>query len=314
LSTNPLDLFGDLFSPEEKSVIQDAIVASKPELKPFVKKPKPEEKVRELGEISREPVKTMEGAIQNSGVEVDPNTKELLVPQMTEDETSANKPAYGKHLLRVRPPKGVPLDKFQLCVSNAFALYQLSGNFDVDKVVERSGLTPGLVGKVLRSEQFTVALRARGVHVDPEIRGLTTEQEQALVLLTDPTAGPLKAKLKALGWSYSKYQAQFKHPAFKEAMEGITEHTLAQNSDSLVVLEALALNGDLNAIKYKHLLNGTYDPNRQNNIDIMAVISTVFEIVAKHVRDPEILQALGSELGAVAKSLSPAPTQRLLEN
>ncbi|QSJ04808.1 hypothetical protein [Cellulosimicrobium phage DS1] len=308
------DIFGDLFTPEEQEVINAAILNTKPELKGMLSKPKPEDGPtrRVPGEISQEPIKG-EGYIENSGVRVDENTRELLVPEMSADETAENTPARGRQLLRVRPPHGVPLDKFRLVVSNAFALYQLHGAFGTDSLVERTGLTPGIVGKIVTSAEFKIALETRGVAVDPEVRGLTVEQEQALLILTDPTAGPLSKKLKAIGWSYAKYKSNMKHAPFAEQMRGVTEQTLADNSDSFVVLEALALNGDLNAIKYKHLLNGTYDPNRQQNIDVVAIISTVFEAVTKHVKDPEVLQGLAQDLQGIARAVGNQPQQRILE-
>src|SRR5690606_10943430 len=125
-----------------------------------------------------------EGYIENSGVRVDNKTRELLIPEMSPDETASNQPARGKQLLRVRPPSGVPVDKFRLVISNAFALYQLHGNISTDALVERTALTPGMVSKIVTSQEFKIALEARGVAVDPTLRGLTVEQEQALIVLT----------------------------------------------------------------------------------------------------------------------------------
>lgn len=308
------DIFGDLFTKEEQDVINAAILDSKPELKEHLSKPRPEDgPTRRIpGEVSQEPVKG-NGYIENSGVRVDTKTHELLIPEMSADETAENTPARGRQLLRVRPPSGVPLDKFRLVVSNAYALYQLHGAYGTDSLVERTGLTPGIVGKIVTSAEFKIALEARGVAVDPKVRGLTVEQEQALLILTDPTMGPLKTKLKKIGWTYAKYKSQMKHAAFAQQMSGIVEQTLADNNDSIVVLEGLILNGDLNAIRYKHLLNGTYDPHRQQNVDALAIISAVFEAVTKHVKDPEILAALAGDLQGIARTVAPTPQQKLLE-
>lgn len=255
---------------------------------------------------SDEPVKEIPGALQNSGIKQDDDS--VWVPVLTPEELERNTPSRGKNMVKVKAPAGVSVHTFYTLLSNAYALYLTEGNYGNDALQSRTGLAPGIISKVLASPEFKYALRTRGV--EPTSTGLTTEQDYVLLALTDPSDGKtLQQKLRALGVSYTKYRAWMKQPVFKAQVDRLTQDLLHNNVDSLVQLEKLAVAGDLSAIKYKHELNGLYDPNKQNNIDAMALISLVFEVVARHVNNPVALQGIGAELGQIAQELKLGPKQ-----
>lgn len=253
--------------------------------------------------ISDEPVKP-EGFIQNSGIKEGRSDKEILVPHVPSEDLDANLPSRGKKMVPVTVPTGIGRGTFLTLLSNAYALYVTTGNYTNEKLQARTGLTEGAVGKVISSPEFKYALRMRGV--TPDSRGLTYQQDLAIQVLSDPSDGKnLQQKLKVIGISYSVYRGWMKQPAFKEAMSAFTNDTLFDNTASITQLSKLVGQGDLPAIKYFHELNGTYDPNRQQSIDVIALMSKMLEIISKHVKDPAALEGVAKEFQQVAVDLQP---------
>lgn len=253
--------------------------------------------------VSDEPVKPG-GALQNSGIKVEGN--EVLVPHMEPDELARNTPSRGKGMVPIKAPPGVSIENFYTLLSNAYALYVTEGKYDNETLQRRTGFTETLIAKVIETPDFRRALRLRGV--EPAATGLTTEQDYAIMVLTDPSDGKtLSQKLKMLGISYAKYQGWLKNPVFKSHLDRVTESILANNADALTQLERAASEGDMAAIKFKLELNRRYDPNKQNNIDSMALMSMLFQIVATHVRDEAALEGIGNDLQRLAQDLKLTP-------
>lgn len=251
---------------------------------------------------SFEPVKIKPGAIQNSGFVEGADGKSVLIPHMSSEQLAENEPAQGKGLVRVRAPEGIGQQTFLTLLSNAYALYVLEGTYSNDSLQRRTGMVPGTIAKVLNSPEFKHALKIRGVELNAT--GLTHEQELCLQILTDPSDGKtLGQKLKLAGVTYAKYRAWMKQPIFKLQMDTLTAGLLSSNADALVQLDRLANEGDLGAIKFKFELNGLYDPNKQQNIDIVAMMGKMLEIITKYVRDPETLNNVAGELGQLAQDL-----------
>jgi hypothetical protein len=282
--------------PEIDALFKAARKAKKAE-KPAIATP-------EYKAVSEERVKP-EGEIQNSGI-IAGEGREVLVPHMSVEELETNTPARGKGMVPVTPPEGVSISAFLLLLSNAYALYVTKGSYDNDALQVRTGLAPGTIAKVLSSPEFKYALRLRGVF--PNSTGLTREQDLVLLALTDPSDGKtLQQKLRACQVSFATYRAWMKQPVFKMQMDAMTESTLSDNSHALVQLDKLAGEGDLGAIKFKLELNGRYDPNKQQNIDVIAMMSMMLDIMARHVRDPETLAAISSDMGQLASQLKLTP-------
>lgn len=255
--------------------------------------------------VSDEPVKEEPGAIQNSGVIVEGDA--VLVPHMSPEELEHNTPSRGKNLVMIKSPVGVSVATFYLLLSNAYALYVTEGAYSNEALQARTGLAEGVISKTLSSAEFQRALRLRGV--EPNATGLTTKQNYLLLLLSDPSDGKtLQQKLRAAGVSNATYRGWLKNSIFKATLDRMTGDLLTNNADSLVQLERLASSGDLGAIKYKHELNGTYDPNKQNNIDAMALMSLLFEVVSKYA-PKESLAPIAQELGEIAQRLKLGPKQ-----
>lgn len=255
-------------------------------------------------EPPKEPIEN-EPVVQNSGLQ--PTEKVVLVPHMSSEETERNSPSYGKKMVAVRPPEGISVHTFYLLLSNSYALYVTDGSYDTDRLVLRTGLSPGIVGKTLASPQFKHALRLRGVV--PDATGLTNEQDYFLLVATDPSDGrSLQQKMRALGISYATYRAWMRQPVFKQQIDAYSNGLLMDNTASITQLARLAGEGDLNAIKYMHTLNGTYNPDRQSSIDGMQVMSMMLDVIARHVKDPEALKAIAGDMRQIAQKMQSGPT------
>lgn len=276
-----------------------------------VDEPEPDMYARdEYGEplISHEPIKEPiddEPVIQNSGML--PTDTAVLVPHVSPEETERNAPSYGKKMVAVRAPEGVSVSTFYDLLSNAYALYVTEGAYDADRLVVRTGAAPGIVAKTLASPQFKHALRMRGVV--PNATGLTNEQDYFLLVATDPSDGrTLQQKMRALDVSYAKYRAWMRQPVFRSQIEAYSNGLLMDNTASITQLARLAGEGDLNAIKYMHTLNGTYNPDRQNQFDAMQVMSMMLDVIARHVKDPAALSAIAGDMRQIAVKMQSGPT------
>lgn len=220
--------------------------------------------------------------------------REIEIPEVDVEDTAAGKPAWGAPMRAVALPKGVPGAHFRDAIAGAYREYMETGTWTNEGVVKWTNLTNAQVARVATTPEFKAALAIRGVVGGSS--GLTAEQDHALMVLTAPDGQSLDKKLKQLKISHAKYRAWMKHSAFRKAMETVTQGYLHDNAQSLVMLEALSNNGDLKAIQYKHLLNGTFDPNRQQNIDAQALISEVFTILVQEVSDASTIERIASRL------------------
>ena len=237
-----------------------------------------------------------------SGITVDEDAREVLVPVMSPEETAANTNAGGKPLVAVKIPDNISPKHFRKLLGNAYASYMELGSWTNEDLVSRSGLPAGTVARIATSREFRAALKARGVAYK-NTSGLTAEQDMVLQILTNPDGRTLPQKLKQAGITMTKYRAWMKQVGFRRAFENATNGMLSDNNPGLVALFGLAAGGDLNAIKYQHLLNGTYDPNRQDKIDAVALVAQVFNVISRHVRDSDALTAIAAELQLIVQKI-----------
>lgn len=147
------------------------------------------------------------------------------------------------------------------------------------------------------SNEFSDAMAARGVPWEKQ-NGLTATQMLVLQIITNPTdRRKLETKLKAAGVTYTTYRAWLRQPQFSQYLNKVTEGMLVDHiPDFNTVLTNKALSGDLNALKFVYELSGRHDPNRQQVMDLQAVIQALVEIVTRNVSDAETLTRISNEL------------------
>lgn len=167
--------------------------------------------------------------------------------------------------------------------------------------------------------KFISSLRSRGIpeHVlssesnsEGAFRGRLLTEQQLIVanVLLDPLDKRSKLKkLTELGVTTAEYNAWLKQPRFRQYCLDRAEGALieAQPSAHMSLIERVS-QGDLGAIKYFNSMTGRYrertsagvEVNVQNNYGSDMLIQIV-EVIQRHVKDPEVLAAIGDEILAL---------------
>jgi hypothetical protein len=199
-------------------------------------------------------------------------------------------------------PEGETADNFRKVVGAAYTAYVGSARSkipDVQDVLEYTGkMTPRVVGRIMATEEFEEAIRARGVPWNKG-GGLTPQQMLALAVMTDPTnKKPPGAKLKAIGVSYGQYRAWLREPLFANKLNQLAENAIKDHlPDMQIALTNKATSGDLNAIKFVYELTGKYDPASKEVIQLKAVIQMLLEVLSRHLSSqPELLMAVATDV------------------
>lgn len=209
----------------------------------------------------------------------------------------------GKVLVPIAVPKDVDNNTFKRVVSAAFQVFLQTGNFDGGKIAQLAGLPRATVDFVSATEEFNYALACRGV--DTQGRGtITPQQDLALMVLSD--IGSKKswgARLKEAGISQATFTAWMKNPAFARRWNELSEGVLSNYGVALVELGRKAGEGDMQAIKLQLAASGRFSESQQAQIDVMAAMNRILEILAKHLADhPEIMQAVAQDLSSVVET------------
>src|SRR5690348_4832883 len=178
------------------------------------------------------------------------------------DEVDYTLPApiqKGAQPVKFTLPSGVGERTFRHIVGAANTAYvAVQGIPSVDQIYDYSDkrVTKATISKVALTDEFKQAMEQRGISWRPDdYSGISTEQQYAIQILTDPThkAKTLQQKLKLAGIPYSVYRNWLKQPTFARHLNNLTEGMLSDHVGDLhTTLMNKALNGDLNAIKYVH--------------------------------------------------------------
>lgn len=236
----------------------------------------------------------------------------VAVPVMTSNEVLARTPHGGRPMEIIDLPKNLEPEEFKAVLSAAYLAYigGVSGagsakgtaiGLNEVKRYLSVNLSDAKLQKVIESEAFKRAALARGVELAPR-PGITPEQDLALAIITDPTAGVgLAQRLKKAGVTMAKYRAWLRQPVFRNYVQKLGDGVLKEfEHDIMNSLAGLAVDGDLNAIKYAFEVSGKHNPRDQQIMDVQAVMRSMMLIIQKHVKDPETLQAIGSEIMMLA--------------
>jgi hypothetical protein len=126
--------------------------------------------------------------------------------------------------------------------------------------------------------------------------------------MTDPTNKRTPGqKLKSIGVEYSQYRAWMKNPQFKNKIESVVNQAVGDHiNDMQVALVNKAINGDLNAIKFVYEMEGKYDPNSKEVIQLRAMVNMLLEILSRHLAtQPELLKAVAIDIqSAMPKAIT----------
>ncbi len=194
-------------------------------------------------------------------------------------------------------PAGISYEDYRDVINAVYTLYtQEKALPTLDRVAGLAMVSYKTIKTITESREFISAMQSRGVPWT-DSKGLTSQQMLALQVLTNPTdKRPLAAKLKSIGITYPVYRGWMGQPAFSQYMFKITEGMLTEHlPDFNTVLTNKGLAGDLNAIRYINELSGRHDPNRQQVVDLVAIVEKLLDIIQRNVTDPEVFQRIAAE-------------------
>lgn len=171
----------------------------------------------------------------------------------------------------------------------------------------RAGERP-MIGDIqgyLESTDYAEQMKVLGIEVNTQATGLTAEQMGLITHISNYTDGKnLKQKIKDAGISWSKFQAWRSQPVFSRYYEQLLGESI---KDAIPFakqqIASKMQSGDMNAIKLGMELSGEYDPRGQKQIDAMAMLQVVLEILEEEVKDQEVLKSIATKLTLRSQAL-----------
>lgn len=196
-------------------------------------------------------------------------------------------------------PSGIDPDTFRNALAAVDTLYRREGVFpspeETAKYWDRISLKT--YRKIWALEEFKTALDLRGISMDANA-GLTPEQANAILLLSDPTdRRTVKTRLTQLGISQPKYQAWMRNPLFAETLRKRSEDNLKDGvSVAINRLIGNADAGDQRAIEKLLEVSGRYNPQNAELTNARQLILKLIEIIVRRVDDPATKKAIMEDL------------------
>lgn len=170
----------------------------------------------------------------------------------------------------------------------------------VEKVAEKTGIRQATIEKYWKKDSFRNALIARGLDLDQNrAAGLLSIEQLNLanMLLNSHDTRSVREKLKEAGVTSQKYHAWLRTPAFRDylAMRG-EQLFKSVDHEAYESLIGAVRGGDTRAIQLFFEMRGIYNPKMQIDINVNALLVSIVEVVSRHVRDPQTLQAIANDL------------------
>ena len=179
--------------------------------------------------------------------------------------------------------------------------WYLHGKLPTPKVLcEKYKIKPSTLNEWLSSEIFQQNFEARGI---PTIHAneLSSEQVTAINLIMNLSdTRSERKKLSDLGISARTWEGWKRDPVVMEYMRERSEQILgAAIPEAHLALVDKVRAGDMSALKFYYEMTGRYT-GQNNGLDPKVLLSKVFDIIAKHVTEPQILQAIASDFQLLA--------------
>lgn len=240
---------------------------------------------------------TSESLEQGAFTEVDDDFGGLISKAGTLD-------VNGLEVLEIKLPEGLSAAKFS-AVLHAAHLTWLNGNGeppDTTSVANLAGIPVDYVKDIMTTAAFKVAAKSRGI-LAGAMPGLSPRQITALQIIMDPTAGKgLAQRLRRAGVPLVTYKSWMRQSAFRAEANKLASVLSDHESDMATTLAALAVDGDLNAIKFAWEVTGKYNPQDRNSMQVREVLALTLEILQTEITDSDTLARVGMRIQALAIS------------
>lgn len=192
-------------------------------------------------------------------------------------------------------------------------MYTLYGDLPSKEKSESNGFDSLYYGRLTGDNNIGRAYRAQLVAreiptgVLDELIGVRKRSEvltelqytTAVVMLDLRDTRPQIKKLTELGVSTTKYNAWLRDPTYQNFVRTLAEKMLEGNQhEAHYALLGKVRAGDMGAIQYYNKLTGRFNdsPAATGSLDTRALLTRIIEAIQKHVRDPEVQQAIADEI------------------
>lgn len=156
------------------------------------------------------------------------------------------------------------------------------------------------IEEMWKDDTFRRALVLRGIDLSPETSEELLTPIQLLtanLMLNTHDKRTTREKLAEVEISSQQWHAWLRQPAFASYLRSRAEAMFSSNDFSAYQsLNRAVDNGDLNAVKLHFEMRDIYNPKVQVDINVEMLIVRLVEIVAKHVTDPTVLEAVAAEV------------------
>lgn len=178
--------------------------------------------------------------------------------------------------------------------------WETGGLVSDEVIAETCKVSLQLVKNAWKKGDFRQALIARGVDLTPDSsRDLLTPTQVLLanLLMNVGDKRSVREKCEMLQISTQQYTAWLRQPAFSQYLRRRAESAFAATDfQAYQSLSNLVEEGDFNGIKLFFEMRGIYNPKMQVEVNVTQVVVELIEIVAKHVQDPLILEAIAHDV------------------
>lgn len=132
-----------------------------------------------------------------------------------------------------------------------------------------------------------------------------TQIATALTISNFADTRPLDLKLESLGVTSSEYYAWLKSAAYRDFVSEMADQALENvKPEAMVAFAQLLRNGNVRALQMYFQMTGALEGENEVVKNLKVTLSRVVEAVARHVQNPEVLQAISEEIGIAAPSAS----------
>jgi hypothetical protein len=208
------------------------------------------------------------------------------------------------------PRKTKEQDVFERVLASAISADRQGLFLETQVILDQDAtLTREQVELVWASSKFQRSLADRGIKTTQN-PNLTLRQETFLQAYLNPlnllTPQVLAKRMKI---SLNEIDGWMRQKEFAAAMAAKSEDNLKKYIPMAdAALGQLIQQGDMKAITFVNQLTGRFDPNAKQNIDIQAILMSIQDIIARHVREPEVKRNIAREIIALANGQSPMST------
>lgn len=194
--------------------------------------------------------------------------------------------------------------------------FYLEGRIPAAVVVARElNLPQDAIQEALTNPEVLAIFDDLGLPIKQNIGGLTAMQITVANTLLNPSDRRSETKkLADLGVSANKYQAWRRDSKFLGYMHSRAEAIFGDSMDEVILSTVdSAKRGDVSAQKLYFGMTGRYNEKSNDAINVTDLALKFIEACQKHIKDPEIITRIASEIGMSQRAVGSNVIQGELE-